>query len=81
MLLRRAVRLRCPRCGATGQFEAWLDPKRACPNGGQLIERPEQGYLLGALLVNLVIAEVLPLAAVVLVVVRTLPHSPWNLIM
>jgi hypothetical protein len=66
---------------ARGLFDSWLHPKRTCPQCGQLIERPEEGYFLGSLLVNLVIAEVLPLATIVFVVVRASPHSPWNLIL
>jgi uncharacterized protein (DUF983 family) len=81
LLLGRAVRLRCPRCGGRGLFQSWLRPKRACPYCGQLIERAEEGYFLGALLVNLVIAEVLPLAIIVVEIIRTWPHSPWNLIL
>jgi uncharacterized protein (DUF983 family) len=81
LLLGRAVRLRCPRCGATGLFESWLRPKHTCPRCGQLIERTEEGFFLGSLLVNLMIAEMLPLATIVAVVVGTWPHSPWNLIL
>ena len=80
-LLSRAVRLRCPRCGGSGLFAGWLRPNRACPTCGQLIERTEEGYFLGALLVNLVIAEVLPLAAVMAVLISTWPHPPWNLLL
>lgn len=62
-------------------FESWLRPKPACPVCAQPLERPEEGYYLGALLVNLVIAEIMPLAAIVAVVLATLPHPPWNLLL
>jgi uncharacterized protein (DUF983 family) len=76
--LGRALRLRCPRCGGAGLFDSWLRPKRACPTCGQPIERAEEGYWLGALLVNLVIAELLPLGVVVGVILATWPQPPWN---
>lgn len=40
-----------------------------------------RGLLPRCLLVNLVIAEVLPPAAVVVVLLRTWPHPPWNLLL
>ena len=79
--LGRALRLRCPRCGGRGLFESWLRPKPSCPTCGQPIERPEEGYWLGALLVNLVVAELLPLGAVVGVLLATWPHPPWTLLL
>ena len=79
--LGRALTLRCPRCGARGIFLSWLHPRAACPTCGQPLERAEEGYYLGSLLVNLVIAELLPLATVVGVLVATLPHPPWNLLL
>ena len=59
----------------------WLRPKPSCPTCGQPIERPEEGYWLGALLVNLVVAELLPLGAVVGVLLATWPHPPWTLLL
>jgi hypothetical protein len=58
-----------------------LRPKRACPSCGQPIERPEEGYYLGSLLVNLIVAELLPLGTVVAVLLTTWPHPPWNLLL
>lgn len=81
MTLGRALGLRCPRCGGRGLFESWLRPKPSCPTCGQPIERPEEGYWLGALLVNLVVAELLPLGAVVGVLLATWPHPPWTLLL
>ena len=45
------------------------------------IERHEEGYYLGSLLVNLVVAELLPLAAVVVLLYATWPHPPWTLVL
>lgn len=80
-MLGRAVRLRCPVCGGSGLFDSWLRPKGACPSCGQPIERSEEGYFLGALLVNLIVAELLPLAAVLTVLGFTWPEPPWNLLL
>jgi uncharacterized protein (DUF983 family) len=79
--LARALGLRCPACGARGVFHSWLRPKPACPACGQPIERPEEGYFLGSLLVNLIIAELLPLGIVVGVLLATWPHPPWDLLL
>lgn len=79
--LGRALRMRCPRCGAPGLFQSWLRPKRACPACGQPIERPEEGYYLGSLLLNLIVAELLPLGAMVGVLLATWPHPPWDLLL
>lgn len=79
--LGRALRLRCPRCGGSGLFRSWLLPKPACPACGQPIERSEEGHYLGAMLVNLIIAELLPLGAVVGVLLATWPHPPWDLLL
>ena len=81
LALGRAIRLRCPHCGAGGLFDSWLRPKPSCPACGQPIERHEEGYYLGSLLVNLVVAELLPLVAVVVLLVVTWPHPPWNLVL
>jgi uncharacterized protein (DUF983 family) len=79
--LGRALRLHCPRCGGAGVFDSWLRPKSSCPTCGQPIERHEEGYYLGSLLVNLIVAELLPLAVVLSVLVATWPHPPWNLLL
>lgn len=79
--LTRALRLRCPACGAPGMFHSWLRPKPACPACGEPIERPEEGYYLGSLLVNLIIAELLPMAAVVSLLLATWPQPPWDLLL
>ena len=51
-LLGRALRRRCPQCGASGIFAHWLTIKEACPRCGYVFAR-ETGYFLGAYLVNL----------------------------
>jgi uncharacterized protein (DUF983 family) len=48
-----------------------------CPACGLRLER-EEGYFLGAMLVNLLVAELLCIAGVALVLLRTWPTPPWQ---
>jgi len=50
-----------------------------CPACGLRLER-EEGYFLGAMLVNLLVAELLCIAVVALLLVRTWPTPPWQLL-
>lgn len=75
--LRRALRRRCPSCGAR-LFETWFRIAPRCPGCGLLTDRGEHDYFLGALLLNLVLSEVGPVIAVVVAVVATWPHPPWE---
>jgi uncharacterized protein (DUF983 family) len=57
-LVTRALRLRCPRCGARGIWQSWFRMKHACPTCGQVFERGEShDFFIGAYLINLVVAE------------------------
>jgi uncharacterized protein (DUF983 family) len=49
--LGRAVRLRCPRCGATPLFRGWFRMAESCALCGLYFERA-QGYFVGAIYVN-----------------------------
>ena len=49
--LRRAVRLRCPRCGGAPLFRAWTSMAEACALCGLRFERA-QGYFVGAIYIN-----------------------------
>ncbi|PYN50558.1 MAG: hypothetical protein DME00_04965 [Candidatus Rokuibacteriota bacterium] len=49
--LGRAIRLRCPRCGATPLFRGWFRMAEACALCGLRFERA-QGYFVGAIYVN-----------------------------
>lgn len=63
-LVGRALRLRCPRCGAAGIWRSWFTMRHACPTCGQVLERGETSdFWVGAYLINLVVAE---LSAVVI---------------
>jgi uncharacterized protein (DUF983 family) len=58
ILVRRALTLRCPRCGARGIWDSWFKMKHACPACGQVLERGEShDFFIGAYMINLVVAE------------------------
>lgn len=50
-LLGRALLLRCPRCGAGKLFQRWFTMEERCPRCGMRFER-EEGFFLGAYVVN-----------------------------
>jgi uncharacterized protein (DUF983 family) len=57
-LVKRALLLRCPRCGGRGIWQSWFRMKHACPTCGQVFERGEShDFFIGAYLINLVVAE------------------------
>jgi len=53
---------------------------RTCPGCGLLTDRGEPGYFLGAALVNLVAAEVVPVTLVLTLIIATWPDPPWLLV-
>lgn len=62
--LGRAFLRRCPYCGEGGIFKGWFNLKERCPHCDVLYE-PEDGYLLGAYVVNIGLTAVLAVAAVI----------------
>jgi uncharacterized protein (DUF983 family) len=68
LLFRRALFLRCPRCGKGKLFRRGFAMYDRCPYCGWQYER-EEGYWTGAIAINLVVTELLiavifvPLAA------------------
>ena len=55
-LLGRALLRRCPRCGARGLFTRWFTMAERCPRCGMRFER-EEGFFLGAYVVNFAVTE------------------------
>jgi uncharacterized protein (DUF983 family) len=68
LLLRRALTLHCPYCGSGNIFKGWLTLKERCPRCHTLFER-EHGYFVGGYAVNLIAAEFLAVAIVLLLVI------------
>lgn len=76
----RALRLRCPRCGAGGIFRQWVRMLPACPRCHLDFEQGEQGYIVGAYMLNIIAAELMFVGAFLAVLVATWPTPPWTLI-
>ena len=53
LMLSRAARKHCPRCGKDHIFTSWWTMKEQCPRCGLHFEgRPEEGHFLGAITIN-----------------------------
>lgn len=77
--LRRAMRRRCPLCGAPDVFASWGTMRERCPGCGHVFER-EEGYWVGAMIVNLAVAEILFMIWFVGGLALTYPDVPWVLL-
>lgn len=71
MLLRGLFR-RCPRCGGGKLFRNWLTMKPRCPRCGMCFER-EEGFFLGAYVVNFGVMLIAMAAFIGVGVAVTLP--------
>ena len=80
-LVGRALRLRCPNCGRGRFFAGWFSPRKQCPECSQPLERLEDGYYLGALLLNFVGAELTVTIAGLAVLIFTWPRTPWDVLL
>lgn len=77
----RALMLRCPRCGGGGIWRTWFKMKHACPTCELVLERGESDdYWLGAYMFNLVAAEIVSMAIMVLLIVASWPDVAWNFV-
>ena len=74
----RALRRRCPLCGAGPLFIRWFRMQDHCPSCGLRTRRGEDGYTLGALWFNLFLAELITMTGFVITLVRTWPDPPWD---
>jgi uncharacterized protein (DUF983 family) len=63
-MLRRAWRLRCPRCGEGRLFAGWFTMDERCERCGLRFER-EHGYFVGAIYVNYAVTAVLCLGTAI----------------
>jgi uncharacterized protein (DUF983 family) len=79
-LLGRAVRLRCPNCGEGHIFAGWFRQKDRCPQCHLVFNRGEQGYVVGAYMFNIIVAELVFAAIFVSVLLSTWPDPPWTLL-
>jgi uncharacterized protein (DUF983 family) len=59
--LKHCARLRCPSCGHLPIFKAPFRIRQHCPSCGMVFER-EDGYFVGAIMVNIIATEMVILA-------------------
>ncbi len=75
--LGRALRRRCPRCGARDIFRSPWELHDTCPTCNLVFER-EQGYWIGAVIINTVVTFGLLLTVLVGGLIVTWPDVPWT---
>jgi len=74
----RALRRRCPNCGAGPVVARWIHTRPACPRCRLRLDRGEPDYFLGAIVFNMAFAEGLFAAALLAVLLWTWPNPPWD---
>lgn len=75
--LARALLARCPVCGSKGIWQSFGQTVDHCPRCGYRYDR-EEGYWVGALIVNMAFVLVLFFAVFVGGMVVTWPDVPWT---
>ena len=76
--LGRAVRLRCPSCGRGKVLDGWFGVRSRCAACGFRFDRGESGYFTGAMLFNLIAAELVFAGGLLGVLLLTWPDPPWD---
>lgn len=74
----RALRLRCPNCGAGPVTVRWFWMLPACPRCRLRLDRGETDYFLGAIVFNMGFAEGLFALGLFSVLLWTRPDPPWD---
>ncbi len=75
----RALRLRCPACGAPGILSHWLRLAERCPACGLHPDRGESDHFLGGYVLNLGIAEAVAACVWGVLLALTWPNPSWTL--
>lgn len=75
-MLGRALRRRCPVCGARGIVDGYFALRAECPRCGFRFER-EEGYWVGAMIVNIGGAQLSFFAFFIGGLLLTWPTPPW----
>ena len=76
-LIARGLRKRCPVCGTGPVFRSWFKMRDACPHCAYSFSR-EDGYWVGALIVNIAVAEAWFALLFAAVVLATMPDVAWQ---
>lgn len=79
-MLARAVLRRCPLCGQRGIFRRWLVLAPRCHGCGYPFDR-EEGYWVGAMIVNTGATQLLFFAWFLGGMAVTWPDPPWNVLL
>ena len=74
-MIGRGLLKRCPLCGTGKLFTGWFKMKERCPGCGYLFER-EEGFFLGAYVINLGIAQGLVILLAVVPLIVRLASNP-----
>ena len=69
IILKRALLLRCPRCGKGRVFRRWFTSYERC-SVCQLVFEREEGFYTGAIAINLIVSELL-------IAAFAIPFSVW----
>ena len=67
--------LRCPRCGSGRLFKGWFRMVAHCPRCNYKFER-EEGFFLGAYVVNIGFSQLVAVAFIAIGIIATLPDPP-----
>jgi hypothetical protein len=74
-MLGRGLLKRCPVCGAGKLFSRWFRMKERCPGCGYRFER-EEGFFLGAYVINLAVAQGMVILLAVAPLILRLANDP-----
>jgi len=74
-MLGRGLLKRCPICGTGRLFTRWFRMKERCPGCGYRFER-EEGFFLGAYVVNLAFAQGMVIVLAVVPLILRLANDP-----
>jgi len=80
ILFSRALLLRCPACAQFGLFRGVYALKKSCSGCGLLLQRDENGYEIGGMAINLIVAEGTWVILFVSMLFATWPNPPWQLL-
>lgn len=74
-MMGRGLLKRCPLCGSGGLFTGWFRMRERCPRCGYRFER-EEGFFLGAYVINLAITQGLLLLLAIVPLIVLLNSRP-----
>jgi uncharacterized protein (DUF983 family) len=80
ILFGRALLLRCPACNQSDLFASLYTLRKTCPGCGLLLQREGDGYELGSMVVNLLVAELVWAITFAAILYATWPTPPWALL-